>query len=70
MNGAGRPFAHLVALAEKFDLLQVLKGLFERLLGVVELPPQLVGRTPEVLAPRDRRLGVGRIGEMGRIVDS
>ena len=62
--------AHLVALVEQLDLLQLLEGLGQRLLGVVELGLQLVGRMLEVLAPLDRGLGIGRIGEMGRIVDA
>ena len=56
--------AHLVALVEQLDLLELFEGFRERLLGVVELALQLVGGALEVLAALDRRLGVGRIGEM------
>ena len=66
----GDALAHLVALVEQLDLLQLLERLGERHAGVLELALQLVGRALEVVAPSDRRLGVGRIGEMRRIVDT
>src|SRR5262249_2320382 len=62
--------ARLIALVEQLDLLELLEGLAERGLGVVELHLELVGRALEVLFPRHRRLGVGRIGEMRGIVDA
>src|SRR5438094_3134328 len=52
-------FAHLVALVEQFDLLELFESLAERGLGVVELHFELVGRTLQVLAPLDRSLGIG-----------
>ncbi len=61
-----RPLARLVALVEQLDLLQFLEGLGQMALGVFELDLQLVGRPLQVLAPLDRGLGVGRIGEMRR----
>src|SRR5215475_4616892 len=63
-------FALLVAFVQQLDLLKLLESIVERRLGVVELYLQLVGRTLEVLAPLDRRLGVGRIGEVRRIMDA
>ena len=66
MGGLLGALPHLVALIEQLDLLELLEGLGQRLLGVVELDLQLVGRVLEVLAPLDRGLGIGRIGEMGR----
>ena len=38
-------------------------------LGIFQLDPQFVGRTRQVLATLDRRLGIGRIGEVRWIVD-
>ncbi len=61
-------FAGLVALVEQFDLLQFLEGFAEASLGVLELNPQFVGRALQVLAALDRRLGIGRIGEMRGIL--
>ena len=69
MGGLFGAFPHLVALVEQLDLLELLEGLGEGLLGVVELSLQFVGRVLEVLAPLDGGLGVGRIGKMGGIVD-
>src|SRR5206468_1761344 len=66
----GGALAQLVALVEQLDLLELLEGVGERVLGLVELAAQFAGRALEVLAPPDRGLGVGRIGEMGRIVDA
>src|SRR6185437_15761958 len=63
-------FAHLVAFVEQLDLLELVEGLGQRKLRVFELDAQFVGRALEVLTPRDRRLGIGRIGEMPRIVDA
>src|SRR5471032_3546302 len=63
-------FARVVALVEHLDLLELLEGLAQHGLGVVELGFQLTGRSLEVLAPADRGLGVGRIGEMGGIVNT
>ena len=62
--------ARLVALVEQFDLLQFLEGFRELRLGVFELGAQIVDRALEILAPLVRRLGIGRIGEMGGIVDT
>ena len=59
-----------VALVEQLDLLELSNASPKRLLGVVELALELVGRALQVLAPLDRRLGVGRIGEMRRVVDA
>src|SRR5262252_5918820 len=61
--------AHLVALVEQLDLLHLLEGLAKRRLGVLELDAQLVGGTLEIVAPVHRRLGIGRIGEMSRVVN-
>ena len=61
--------ARLVALVEQLDLLELLERLAELRLGVVKLGLELVGRALEVFAPRHRGLGIGRIGEMRRIVD-
>ena len=66
----GGALAHLVALVEQLDLLELLERLGERHAGVLELAFQLIGRALEIVAPADRRLGVGRIGEMRRIVDA
>ncbi len=68
-RGLGRPLAHPVAVVQQLDLLELLERLRQRVLGVVELNLQLVGGMLEVLAPLDRSLGVGRIGEMRGIVD-
>src|SRR3954469_9137692 len=62
--------ADLVALVEQLDLLHLVEGLAERRLGVIELNPQLIGGALEVLAPRHSGLGIGRIGEMGRILNA
>jgi hypothetical protein len=62
-------FAHLVALVEQLDFLELLEGFGKRRTGVVELAFKIIGRTLEIVAPGDRRLGVGRIGEMRRIVN-
>src|SRR5471032_2383812 len=62
--------ARVVALVEHLDLLELLERLAQRGLGVVDLDLELVGRALEVLAPADRGLGIGRIGEMGGIVDT
>src|SRR5215469_3482947 len=62
--------ARLIALVEQLDLLELLEGLAERGARVLELTARLVGRALEVLAPLHRGLGVGRIGEMRRIVDA
>src|SRR5262249_18349531 len=43
--------------------------LAERSLGVLELDLEVVDRPQQVLAPKHRRLGIGRIGEMRGIVD-
>src|ERR1017187_5637911 len=63
-------FARVVALIQHLDLLELLERLAQRGLGVVDLDFELVGRALEVLAARDRGLGIGRIGEMGGIVDA
>jgi hypothetical protein len=60
----------VVALIEHLDLLELLERLAQHGLGVVELRFQLAGRLAQVLAPADRGLGIGRIGEMGGIVDA
>src|SRR5690242_18161935 len=62
--------ARLIALVEQLDLLELLERLAERRLGVVELTLELVGGALEILLPPHRGLGVGRIGEMRRIVDA
>src|SRR5262249_18825485 len=62
--------ARLVALVEQLDLLELLERLGECHPGILELALELVGRALEVVAPPDRRLGIGRIGEMRRIVDA
>ena len=69
MGGLLGALAHLVTLIEQFDLLELLVGFLQRFLGVVELGFQLVGGMLEVLAPLDGGLGIGRVGEVGRIVD-
>src|SRR5262245_43667108 len=63
------PVAQLVALVEQLDLAHLLERLAERGLGVLELELEVVDRAQEVLAPEHRRLGIGRIGEMRRIVN-
>src|SRR5262249_60611662 len=65
----GRPLAHLIALVEQLDLLEVFERLAQRRLGLVELSFQFVGRALEILAPLHGRLGVGRIGEMRGIMN-
>src|SRR3954453_1273455 len=62
--------AHLVALVEQLDLLHFLESLAEGSLGVIELHAQLIGGALEVLAPRDRRLGIGRVGKVARVMDT
>src|SRR5215218_5950783 len=62
--------AHLVALVEQLHLLQLFERLAERRLGFVELPFELIGRAPEILAPLDGGLGIGRIGKMRRIMNT
>jgi hypothetical protein len=62
-------FAHLVALVEHLDLLELLKSIGERILGVVELNLELIGRTGEILTPLHGGLGIGRIGKVPRIID-
>ncbi len=62
--------ARVVALVQHLDLLELLEGLAQHGLGVVELAFQLAGRAAQVLAPTDRGLGIGRIGEMRGIVDA
>src|SRR5437763_14420873 len=44
----GRALAHLVALIEQLDLLQLLEGFAEHSARVVELPFELLGRALEV----------------------
>jgi hypothetical protein len=61
--------ARLVALVEQFDLLELLERFAQQALGVLELDSQFVGGTGQVLPALDRGLGVGRVGEMGGIVD-
>src|SRR4051812_44155947 len=63
----GNPLAHLVALVEQLDLLELLERFGERKARLLELALQLVGRTLEIVAPSERRLGIGRISEMRRI---
>src|SRR5262249_4285112 len=58
------------ALVEQLDLFQLLERLAQRRLGVVELSSELVGRTFEILTALYRRLGIGRIGEMRRIMNA
>src|SRR5262249_7966579 len=65
-----RFFALLVAFVEHLDLLELLEGFAQRRLGVLKLDAQLVGRVFEILAPRRRGLGIGRVGEMRGIVDT
>src|SRR5882672_3837248 len=66
----GCALAHLVALVEQLDLLELFECLGERHARVLELNFQLVGRTFEIVAPSHRGLGVGRIGEVHWIVNS
>src|ERR1041385_5784494 len=56
----GDALARLIALIEQLDLLELLEGFGERHAGVFELALQFVGRALEIVAPPDRRLGVGR----------
>src|SRR2546423_506593 len=65
-----RALAHLVALVEQLHLLQFFERLAERRLGLVELPFELISRTFEILAPLNRGFGIGRIGEMRRIMNT
>src|ERR1700733_1289627 len=62
--------AHLVAFVEQLDLFEVVESLAQRAFRVLKLQAQFVGRTLEVFAARDRRLGIGRIGKMPGIVDA
>src|SRR5262249_13856590 len=64
------PLAHLIALLEQLGLLHLLEGLAESRFGVVQLRFQVVRRALEVVAPLDRRLGIGRVGEMSRIMNA
>src|SRR5262249_37944969 len=64
------PLAHLVALVEQLGLLHLLEGLSESRFGVLQLHFQFVRRALEVVAPLDRRLGIGRVGEMTRIMNA
>ena len=66
----GDALAHLVALVEQLDLLELLERLGERKPRLLELALELVGRALQIVAPPHRRLGIGRIGEMRRIVDA
>src|SRR5580704_7265901 len=61
---------HLVAFVEQLDLLELLESLRQRGARILELTFELVGRSLEVVAPRDRGLGIGRVGKVRRIVDS
>ena len=61
--------ARLVTLVEQFDLLEFLEGFAKQRLGVFQLDAKFIGGTGQVLPPLDRRLGVGRVGEVGGIVD-
>src|SRR5215831_5182816 len=65
-----RPLAHLVAFIEQLDLLHLLEGLAQGRFGIFELDLQILRRALEVVAPLDRRLGIGRIGEMARIMNA
>src|SRR5688572_23519139 len=64
------PFAHLVALVEQLDLLELLERFAEMRLRLVELGPKLGHRALEVLTPLHGGLGIGRIGEMRRVVNA
>src|ERR1700754_728496 len=61
--------AGLVALVEQLDLLELLEGLRQQALGVFELNPQFVGRAGQIFPTLNRRLGIGRVCEVRRIVD-
>src|SRR5215831_10982226 len=65
-----RPLAHLVAFIEQLDLLHLLEGLAQGRFGIFELDLQILRRVLEVVAPLDRRLCIGRIGEMARIMNA
>src|SRR5665213_2722920 len=60
----------LVALIQHLDLLQFLERLAERGLRLVELSLELAGRAAKILTPVDRRLGIGRIGEVTGVVNA
>ncbi|MGH8734454.1 MAG: hypothetical protein ACREVB_12270, partial [Burkholderiales bacterium] len=64
------PLAHLVALVEQLDLLELLERFAKVRLRLVELRAQFGHRALEVLTPLHRGLGIGRIGEMRRIMDT
>src|SRR5665811_1813361 len=63
-------FARMVPLVEHLDFFELLERLAQRSLSVVHLDFEFIGRALEILAPAHRGLGIGRIGEMGGIVDS
>src|SRR5262245_29114948 len=63
-------FARLIAFVQELDLLELLEGLGQQVLGIFELNAQLVGGPRQIFPALDRRLGVGRVGEVRGIVDS
>jgi len=65
-----RVVAHLVALVEHLDLLHLIESFRESTLGVFQLALEVDRRAPQILAPLDRGLGVGRVREMRRIVNA
>jgi len=69
VGGLFGALAHLVALIEQFDFLQLFKRFRKRILGLVELALEFVGRPLEVFTAGDRRLRIGRIGLVSGIVN-
>jgi len=60
----------MIALGDRFVLLEFLDRFGALFLGDAELLAQLMDRRIEVVAPLHRGLGEGRIGEMRRVVDA
>jgi len=61
--------ARLVALVQQLDFLELLESLGQQALGIFKLNAQFVGGAGQILAPLDRGLGIGRIGEVLGVVD-
>src|SRR5665647_814710 len=59
-----RALARLIALVQQLDFLELLEGFTQQALGVFKLNTQFVGGAGQIFPPLDRRLGIGRIGEV------
>src|SRR5918998_3066788 len=68
-NGLDPALGRALPILEALRLLQVLEGLAEFGLRIVELGMEVLGRLAEIVAPLPSRTGIGRVGEMVRVSD-